>query len=366
MKRKHAEESSSSSSSSSSTTTTEQPAELWKPTEQGSAPKAPRKPASLYQNWKQHARKNHTALKQLKGKEFTTAAKATFSALAPSDPSHVLAAQKFKDDTVIYTSKLKEYTTALKVWEARGDVELVANLAVAVPGTGVMKALLDYCSTNARYDPYGAASAACKIAIASAKFNEQEHAASSKAAAEAEAEKTANARAVKRIRGMSETELLSFVQEVNGLRTRLANIDAAKVAAEEKEERRLVEEAAMLERRIQEKAKNVPKDAKQFKKSIRQDLKKQLKYSPAMRGGRPGTLSCTEYNVSQDVWDCMFPEAKGRSAVNISDPSDTFDASFSYFTKSMRYGGSLEVTSMSASLYSGLLRVNGQYGISKY
>ena len=262
-------------------------------------PKAPSKPASLYQNWKQHARKNHTELKQLKGKEFTTAAKATFSALAPSDPSHVLAAQKRKDDTVIYTNKLKEYTTALNVWEA------------------------------------------------------QEHA-------------TANAREVKRIRGMSETELLSFVQEVNGLRTSLANINAAKVAAEEKEERRLVEEATMLERRIQEKAKNVPKDAKKFKKSIRQDLKKQLKYSPAMKGGRPGTLSCSQYNVSQDVWDCMFPEAKGRSSVNITDPSDTFDASYSYFTKAMRYGGSLVVTSMSASLSNGQLRVNGKSGISKY
>ena len=91
---------------------------------------------------------------------------------------------------------------------------------------------------------------------------------------------------------------------------------------------------------------------------------RQFKFDKGLTRGKNKTMKAQQPGVSQDVWDCLFPSAKGKQAFLIQDYTETFGVARSYFRREMRYGSVMGVNKMEASLNAaGVLTVKGSYGL---
>ena len=172
--------------------------------------------------------------------------------------------------------------------------------------------------------------------------NEQPNKIPKKRSAQAMKDEAEDQAEVLRIRGMSDEELLAYVSEVRQLRA----------------------SSAQLSGKASDNANNIGKavgialrKCLVFHKSLKRNRSSWL--APPPEDGLPKrTLSTNVPNVTQAIWDQMFPYAAGKISCEVADPSETFGGSF---YKQLRWGA-LVVTDLKATLKKdGTLRVSGHY-----
>ena len=64
-----------------------------------------------------------------------------------------------------------------------------------------------------------------------------------------------------------------------------------------------------------------------------------------MSGGTLRDMKSDHPNVSQAVWDSLFPSAKGKAVIDIEHPASTFGVAHSGFCREFRYGSCMAVKS---------------------